>query len=83
MNKLIIDVREPSEYETSHVDGAINIPIGQLNDSGLINDVPKDTNIITYCMSGHRAGLAVNILKIAGYKNVENGINQSTIEKNI
>ena len=46
---IIVDVRSPAAFETSHVAGAINIPLGEIerNPAGL--DLPKDEWIITYC----------------------------------
>lgn len=81
MSRLIIDVREPAEYSSGHVEEAINIPVSQLRaGSQELRDVAKDTEIITYCRSGHRAGVAANILTSLGYSNVVNGINQQHIE---
>jgi 3-mercaptopyruvate sulfurtransferase SseA len=46
---IIVDVRSPSAYELSHIPGAINIPLGEIetNPTGL--DLDKDQWIITYC----------------------------------
>ena len=46
---IIVDVRSPSAYELSHIQGAINIPLGEIetNPTGL--DLDKDQWIITYC----------------------------------
>lgn len=52
MDQIIIDVREPFEYASGHVKGAINIPPMKLM-RGLpkeLADVPKDTQIILYCL---------------------------------
>lgn len=46
---IIVDVRSPGAYETSHIKGAVSVPLGELerNLSGLT--LPKDQWIITYC----------------------------------
>ena len=46
---IIVDVRSPSTFELSHIEGAINIPLGEIetNPTGLVLD--KDEWIITYC----------------------------------
>ncbi len=75
----IIDVREPAEYAESHVEGAVNIPLGDLIKR--IDEVPKDEEVVVYCRSGGRAGVALQGLKSMGYTNVVNGINQEEIEK--
>lgn len=67
---MLLDVREVSEYELGHVDGAVNIPLGQLRSR--IGEVPKDRTVIVYCQVGLRAYIAVRILKQHGYDNVLN-----------
>lgn len=74
----IIDVREPNEFEESHVEGAINIPLGEMMKR--IDEVPIDEEVVVYCNSGGRAGVAVQGLGTMGYTNVVNGINQDNIE---
>ena len=76
ISKLIIDVREPQEYQAGHIEGALNIPIGDL---AKLPNIPKDTALILYCHTGTRANLAVNTLRANGYTNVVNGINQQTV----
>ena len=77
MTRLIIDVREPEEYALGHVDGAINIPPSELiNGSDQLVGIPKNTEIIVYCVSGSRSNVAKNILEQNGFTNITNGINQ-------
>lgn len=81
-NKLIIDVREPFEFETGHVDGAINIPPSVMM-AGLppeLADVPKDTEIILYCLSGSRSNASMHFLRQYGFTNLINGINKQQVE---
>lgn len=70
--KLIIDVRSAEEYEEKHKEGAINIPVQDLDNSGFIQELHKDTPIQVYCHSGGRAEMAKNILEFRGFTNVEN-----------
>lgn len=80
MPRVIIDVREPDEFRKGHVDRAINIPPATLlNDTNALQDVPKDAEIILYCVSGSRSNTAKNILEKRGYTNVVNGINQDHV----
>ena len=74
----IIDVREPSEYAEGHVAGSINIPLGDVLKR--VNEIPEDEQVVMYCRSGGRAGVAVQRLRSIGYTNVENGINQEHME---
>ncbi|MEK9196045.1 MAG: rhodanese-like domain-containing protein [Patescibacteria group bacterium] len=81
MARIIIDVREPQEYERSHVEGAINIPpLDIMNGTEKLKDVPKDTELILYCISGSRSNVSMNILKSMGFTNVVNGINQQQVK---
>jgi rhodanese-related sulfurtransferase len=83
MRRLIIDVREAEEYATSHVNGAVNIPSTQLiKGAKYLNNIPKNTEIILYCMSGSRANRCMMIIENLGFTNVSNGISQAYVEEN-
>ena len=45
---IIIDVRGADAYKTSHIKGALDVPLIKL-DTGEIKDLPKDKLIIAYC----------------------------------
>lgn len=64
----VIDVREVSEYEAGHIEGAVNIPIRTLAQN--LDKVPSDMPVIVYCASGQRAGMATSVLRSLGYDNV-------------
>lgn len=68
--EVIIDVREVNEYELSHVNGAINIPLSQFRER--INEIPKDKKVYIHCRSGQRSYNAVLILNNLGYTNAYN-----------
>ena len=81
MSKLIIDVREPREYAMGHVDGAINIPPADLmNGAKQLKDVPKDTELVLYCVSGSRSRACSMYLMQQGFTNVVNGINKDHVK---
>ena len=65
---VILDVRTPEEFAQGHVPGAKNIPHDQLANriSELMGD--KDKEIVLYCRSGRRAGLAAETLKANGFE---------------
>lgn len=82
-NTLIIDVREPSEYAQSHVKDAINIPPTELmKGAPQLAEIPKDTPLLLYCLSGQRSNTAIHILKAQGFTKLTNGINQHQVEAN-
>src|SRR5579885_2835142 len=67
---LILDVREPDEYEQGAIPGAVHIARGTL-ESNIENRVPsKDTPIIVHCASGVRSAFAARTLSELGYTDV-------------
>ncbi len=64
---LVIDVRQPSEYEEGHIPGAINIPLREL--AANVDKIPTDRAVYVYCKSGFRAGVAVSAVRLMGYDN--------------
>lgn len=81
MERMFIDVREPFEFATGHVKGAINIPPSKLMAGAKkLEGVPKDTELILYCLSGSRSNVSINILKGMGYTNLINGVNKSQVK---
>jgi rhodanese-related sulfurtransferase len=66
---LIVDVREPAEYEAARLSGAINLPRGVIEFK--IADNPalanKDARILLYCKTGGRSALATANLQRMGY----------------
>ncbi len=80
--RMIIDVREPSEYARGHVEGAINLPPAALMAGAkALEGIPKDTEIILYCMSGARSNASMHYLSQLGFTNLVNGVNQFQVEK--
>jgi len=69
---LWIDVRNPDEYASGHVEAAVNIPYTEIG--ARIGEVTedKDAVIYLYCRSGRRSGIAKQTLQEAGFLNVVN-----------
>ena len=67
---IVVDVRTPGEYETDHIENAINIDSNEIKYvvKGIIKDY--ETKIIVYCQSGNRSSESAKILVNLGYKNV-------------
>jgi rhodanese-related sulfurtransferase len=76
-NATVIDVREPAEFATGHLPGAINIPrgvlefeieahpaLGGVTDAALAD---RQRAIVVYCRSGGRAALATQSLQQLGF----------------
>jgi len=66
----ILDVRSAKEWKEGHIDGAINIPVGELSER--IAEVPADKTIVTICEGGYRSSLASSILEREGIPQVAN-----------
>ena len=65
---VLIDVREPEEYEASHIPGAILIPLRELEVRH--GEIEKDRKIIAYCRSGRRSMGGAILLCGLGFKDV-------------
>jgi rhodanese-related sulfurtransferase len=62
---ILLDVREPEEWEEGHAPGAVHIPLGLLPDA--LADLRRGTPIVVVCRSGHRSALATEWLGTAGF----------------
>jgi rhodanese-related sulfurtransferase len=81
MQRVFIDVREPYEYASGHVKGALNIPPSELiAGAKKLSDTPKNTELVLYCVSGSRSNTSIGILHSLGYTNLVNGINKDHVE---
>lgn len=66
---VILDVREPEDYASGAISGAINLPRGIL-EIEIDELVPnQDKLIVAYCGGGSRSALAVDTLQTMGYTN--------------
>ncbi|HEX7556862.1 MAG TPA: rhodanese-like domain-containing protein [Leptolinea sp.] len=65
---LILDVREPDEWNAGHISGATLIPLGDL--SNKLNDIPRDKQIVVVCRTGSRSATGRDILLNAGFPRV-------------
>lgn len=68
---LLIDVRSPGEFAGGSVAGAVNIPLQTLPHQ--LKKIQKKKNIVVFCRSGSRSGMAKDILERNGYAKVING----------
>lgn len=61
----LVDVRTPDEWQGGHVEGAVLIPISELQ--GRLAEIPRDKPVVVYCASGARSARAAATLSAAGY----------------
>ncbi|MCB2156619.1 FAD-dependent oxidoreductase [bacterium] len=78
---LIVDVREPEEFEAGHVEGAINVPLSQMRDR--LDELPKDREVWCHCGVGQRSYYAVRVLRQNGIdaRNLSGGMNEYMRQK--
>lgn len=75
---LIVDVREPSEFDAMHIQGSMNVPRGILESAcewdyeetepELVT--AREREIVVVCRSGYRSILAAHSMIVLGYENV-------------
>ena len=64
---ILIDVREPNEFEIVSIDGAVLIPKGEFLDGSALEKLPNDKRIVLHCKVGGRSAEALAVVKGAGY----------------
>lgn len=81
-HRIIIDVREPGEFEGGAIPGAINLPIGSSPEAlmlpeeefqdrfGIPKPDKKENEVVFYCKAGIRSHSAAELAKQAGYEKV-------------
>jgi len=70
-NFVLVDVREPNERAAFNIGGEF-IPLGSLMSRMDELEKYKEDEVIVYCRSGNRSGLAKEFMERAGFKNVRN-----------
>ncbi len=76
---LLLDIREPYEFEAMHIAGSINVPRGVLESACEFDyeeTVPqlacaRDREIVVVCRSGHRSALAADVMQKMGFNKVK------------
>lgn len=75
---ILVDVREPVEWEIVQIPGAVLIPKGEFLDGSALEKLPTDKQIVLHCKVGGRSAEALAVLKGAGFADaihVGGGIN--------
>ncbi|MCA1763362.1 MAG: rhodanese-like domain-containing protein [Cryomorphaceae bacterium] len=67
---LVIDVRKPGEYDSEHVERAVNIPLDYINDH--MAEFTHSHTQYLHCAGGYRSMIAASILKSRGFNNLVN-----------
>jgi hydroxyacylglutathione hydrolase len=61
----VIDVRKPDEFASEHVNGAVNLPLDNIND--VIGEIDPEKEYYVHCAGGYRSMIFNSILKARGY----------------
>ena len=69
---VIIDVRTPEEYIAGHLDGAINLDYYSGGFLDRLKSLDKNSTYIVYCRKGIRGGIALEMMRSLGFKEVYN-----------
>lgn len=78
---VLLDVREPWEFDRARLPGARLLPLGAL--PGRLDELPRDRPLIVYCHHGLRSALAVRFLEQNGFDpvfNLTGGIDAWSLE---
>ncbi len=65
----IVDVRNPGEFKSGHIDGARLIPLNTLR--GSLGELERNKKTVVYCKTGYRAYIAYKLLKNNGFADVK------------
>jgi len=78
---LLVDVREPAEWEIVRIPGAVLIPKGDL--PSRLSDLPQNKPVVMYCKTGIRSAETLALLKNAGFKDalhVQGGVSAWAVQ---
>lgn len=73
---VLVDVREQKEWDEGHVEGAVLVPLSELQkrsadskyEDELLERFPKDRTVYCHCRAGRRALIAADLLEKLGYE---------------
>ena len=69
---VYVDVRSDEEWAAGHVEGAVHIPHSEMEERYGELEQYEGKELVVYCRSGRRAGIAKDVLEEAGFDNVTN-----------
>ncbi|OYP35447.1 rhodanese-like domain-containing protein [Rhodopirellula sp. MGV] len=80
---LLLDVRQPEEYQTAKIAGSVLIPMGEILDRLEELEAHKDSRIVVHCHHGGRSMQVTNALRnrgFAGSQNMAGGIDAWSLQ---
>ena len=73
---VLLDVREPAEYAFGHIEGAVSIPLGELENR--TQELDSEKEVIVICRTGNRSDFAAKQLVEKGFARVKNAVEGMT-----
>ncbi|GAA1882002.1 adenylyltransferase/sulfurtransferase MoeZ [Paeniglutamicibacter psychrophenolicus] len=67
---VLLDVREPVEFEIARIEGSVLVPLAGIKDGTALDRIPRNVPLVVHCKSGVRSGQALEALAAAGYTDV-------------
>lgn len=67
---ILVDVRSKEEFDSGHIEGAVLLPVDQIQKNAAEVFPDKDAVYFVYCRSGSRSGAATAMMVDLGYQNV-------------
>jgi adenylyltransferase/sulfurtransferase len=64
---VLVDVREPNEFEINRIPGSVLIPKGEFLNGSALGELPQDKQVVLHCKSGVRSAEALAVVKGAGF----------------
>ena len=66
----VLDVRNPEEYATGHIAGAVNVNWEGADFAAQVKQLDPATPVLVYCHSGNRSGQAVQVMEQEGFQRI-------------
>lgn len=73
-NLVVVDVRRETEFADGHLKDAMNIPLHEMTDPGIMAGFEENQNLYVHCAGGYRSVIAASLLKRQGIHNLRNVI---------
>ncbi|MBP2413601.1 adenylyltransferase/sulfurtransferase [Arthrobacter stackebrandtii] len=67
---VLVDVREPVEFQIARIPGSVLVPLGGIRDGSALGALPQDKALILHCKAGTRSAQALASLRAAGFADV-------------
>jgi glyoxylase-like metal-dependent hydrolase (beta-lactamase superfamily II)/rhodanese-related sulfurtransferase len=69
---VVVDVRNPAEFEEGHVADAVNLPLDKMRNPVSMANLEETDNLYVHCGGGYRSVIATSLMKKQGFHNVRN-----------